>query len=195
MRLESIFYRSRQFWQALYAVPSPEDVSLARTILSPDQLDLFARLQRNEQAHSLLVFKRLYAHCEQDPVEYEADLLAAALLHDVGKSCYRLSLWERVLIVLAKVMLPGRLKEWGAAPMSKCQERASGSSGWREFGWKRAFVIAEQHPLWGAEMAAEAGCSPITVSLICRHQDILKFPLRTPEDLLLYRLQQADGSY
>lgn len=195
MRLESILYRFRQFWQAIYAVPSPEDLSLATTVLNPDQLNLFARLQRSEQAHSLLVFKKLYAQCQQDPIEFQADLLAAALLHDVGKSCYPLSLWERVLIVLANVVFPDRIRGWGGTPKINCEDYSGGSSGWRELGWRRPFVIAEQHPRWGAEMVEKAGSSQLTVALICRHQDAPQLPAKTNEDCLLFWLQSADGRY
>lgn len=191
MRLDSIFYRSRQFWQALYAVPIADDLTLAESVLSPEQMVLFACLQTGEQAHSLLVFKRVYAQCQRDPVESQMDLLAAALLHDVGKSCYTLSLWERVLIVLSKALFPKRIEEWGTLPMSENEAHPDGG----QFGWKRAFVIAEQHPRWGAELAADAGCSTLTVSLIRRHQDTLHSRPETIEDRLLSRLQSADGSF
>lgn len=119
---------------------------------------------------------------EQD--ETNNDLLAAALLHDVGKCCHPLRLWERVVIVLAKSLFPKRVKSWGEG---------------EPFGWKRAFVVAEQHPSWGAELAARAGASPMTVSLIRRHQDLLEDRSRvqtvqdfSSEDGLLYLLQVCD---
>jgi len=183
MRLDQIHYRFRQFWQALYAVPDPADLALAQTILSPAQTELFLRLQVSEQAHSLRVFKRLYAQGERDPGEHLPDLLVAALLHDVGKSCHRLYLWERILIVIAKAIYPDSIHRWGSLP--------PGSG----YGWRRAFVIAEQHPLWGAELSAAAGSSPLVVALIRRHQET---PVQSPdsiEDKLLARLQAADGSH
>jgi hypothetical protein len=191
MRLASIRYRSRQFWQALHSVPDPNDLTLARTQLTPAQMDLFSRLKPSEQAHSLQVFKRLLDQLQAEPVECQEDLLLAALLHDVGKSCLPLSVWDRVLIVLAKAIFPDRIREWGR--MSS-MDRASGS-GWRLRTWRRAFITAEQHPRWGAEMAAEAGASPLAVSLIRRHQDVLPQNVVTLEDRLLSRLQAADGSY
>ena len=143
-------YRIRQFWNAIKAVPAPEEIQKANQALSSPLMALFLEMQTSEQAHCLWIFNRLL---EQD--ETNADLLAAALLHDVGKSCHPLRLWERVVAVLGKALLPTRVKSWGAgAP----------------FGWKRAFVVAEQHPVWGAELAQRAGASPITVSLIRHHQ-------------------------
>jgi hypothetical protein len=174
-----LLYRVRQFWHALTATPAPEDLDLARRLLSPSQMELFLKLQPGEQAHSLRICRRLY---EQNP--QAKDLLVAALLHDVGKAPYPLRPWERAWIVVAKALLPTKAAEWGQAEPR---------------GWKRPFVIAEQHPAWGAEMAARLGASPTTVSLIRRHQQpigahqSLDFTLASIEDQLLYRLQQLDN--
>ena len=84
--------------------------------------------------------------------------MVAALLHDVGKTRYPLRLWERVLIVLGRRMFPEKVKEWGSGDPE---------------GWKRAFVIAQQHPDWGADLVEEAGGSPLTVAIIRRHQQEL----------------------
>jgi HD domain len=174
-----IIYRARQFWHALKATPAPEDLDLARQVLSPAQMDIFLRLQPSEQAHSLRIYRQLYI---QNPAE--VDLLVAALLHDVGKILYPLHLWERVWIVIAKVILPSRVTEWGHA-----QPR----------GWKRPFVIAEQHADWGAKMAAQAGASTTSVNLIRRHQQADHFHNpnsiigASREDQLLYRLQLVDN--
>ncbi len=191
MRLEAILYRSRQLWQAIVAAPNPNTLALAEIALSPTQMALFGRLQTSEQAHSLQVFKRLYDESQQDPTEGLPDLLAAALLHDVGKCRYPLSVGERALIVLAKAAFPNRMEVWGSLPMSE-KEAPPGEA---HFGWKRAFVVASQHPGWGAEMAAAAGSSALTISLIRRHQDPLPERPETLEDRLLSRLQSADGSF
>jgi hypothetical protein len=191
MRLASLRYRSRQFWQALHSVPDPDGLTLARTQLNTAQMDLFSRLKASEQAHSLQVFKLLLDQLQMDPEECQGDLLLAALLHDVGKSCLPLSIWDRVLIVLAKAIFPSRIRGWGRIPEG--DQPLDG--GWRLRTWRRAFITAEQHPRWGAEMAAAAGASPLAVSLIRRHQDDLPKNVYTLEDQLLSRLQAADGSY
>lgn len=152
-----VLYRARQFWQAVGEKLTPEDLEEVKTVLTPAQVALFERMQPGEQAHSVRVFRSLLAAGER-----QSDLLVAALLHDAGKSRFPLRLWERALIVLAKAICPGWLKRWGRAP-------ASGS--WEEMGWRRAFIVAERHADWGAEMAAQAGASALAVRIIRRHQD------------------------
>ncbi|MEW5872207.1 MAG: HD domain-containing protein [Chloroflexota bacterium] len=171
-----VAYRVRQFWNAVAATPNLEGYSQAQDVLSPQLMALFLRLQASEQAHSLGVFRQLRQNGFVNP-----DLLAAALLHDIGKSCYPLNLWERVLIVLVKALLPQKVKDWGQSEPR---------------GWKRPFVVAEQHPDWGAALAADAGASPRVVSLIRQHQDRVD-PVPTgpgtSEDHLLFLLQQYDN--
>ena len=40
-------------------------------------------------------------------------------------------------------------------------------------GWKRAFVVREQHAAWGADLAKRAGSAAEVIELILRHQDTL----------------------
>jgi len=172
-----MIYRLRQLWETLHARPTAPDLALAQGVLAPALIALFLRLQPSEQAHSLRILGRLLEQGENHP-----DLLAAALLHDVGKSRYPLQVWDRIVIVVGKAVLPKQARFWGQG-----QPR----------GWRRAFVIAEQHPVWGAEMAGGAGASPLTVSLIRNHQEITTPPghlAETPqiENLLLHRLQRLD---
>ena len=146
-------------------------------VLSGAEMALFESLQPSEQGHSLEVFK-----CLVESGENDHDLLVAALLHDVGKSRYPLRLWERVVIVLFKHFMPAKAKAWGnGAPL----------------GWKRPFVVSEQHAAWGAEMIEQAGCSELSVNLVRRHQQAL-FPVGDPqqlsyEDRLLFQLQRYDN--
>ena len=170
-------YRAGQFWKALRAQPTTGQLRRAEDLLGARLMALFSQMQPGEQAHSLEIYEQLLAQGETSP-----DLLAAALLHDVGKIRYPLQVWERSEIVIAKKLLPKRARQWGTGLPS---------------GWKRPFVVAERHPEWGAEMAAQAGASGLTVQLIRRHQEkIYPAPIKPGEanlaDTLLYRLQLLD---
>jgi hypothetical protein len=148
-------YRVWQFWRAARVRPASQDLSIAQTILTPAQVALFDRLQPFEQAHSLHVARALLERGEKDP-----DLLCAALLHDVGKICQPLRPWERAWIVIGKAFFPGLAQKWGAI---------SQNNGAVSF-LKRPFIVAEQHPLWGAELALQAGVSSRSADLIRAHQ-------------------------
>lgn len=172
---EKVRYRVRQFWQTL--VPgkiSPESLIQVKQILPDAQFKLFAMMQPSEQAHSLRVYNMLTAQGEVN-----VDLLTAALLHDVGKTRYPLRTWERVLIVLANAFIPELSKRWGSGEPK---------------GLVRAFVISEKHPEWGADLAEDAGVSPMAVSLIRMHQDPGSAGDKQGELIeLLARLQSIDN--
>lgn len=181
MKLEHLAYRARQFREALRAAPASADLKLAQTYLTPAQMELFSRMQASEQAHSLQV-------CKQLVHEENLDLLVAALLHDVGKSRHPLSVWERVLIVFMKSLFPRQLKQWGTYS-------PTGNGGLPMDSLRRPFIVAEQHPQWGADMASAAGASPIAIRLILQHQNVLDSEPETLEDRLLVKLQAADSAY
>lgn len=170
-------YRARQFWHALYAEPSVNDMGEVRSLLNPAQMALFRRMHPSEQVHSIQVMQAVLRTGADLLGERRTDVLRAALLHDVGKNCYPLRIWERVLIVLATAFAPIFVGRWGEGEV---------------MSWRRAFVVARQHPSWGAQMAAEAGATPLTVALIRRHQDVLLKGSEDFEDRMLRLLQSAD---
>ncbi len=164
--------RLNQGLRALGAWARPVEDARAARYLTPDLFALYRRMRRAERQHSLRVMDALIEGGHSDP-----DLLAAALLHDVGKIRTAFFLPEKVLVVLVKAAAPSRFRAWGSGPAS---------------GWQRPFAVSVQHPAWGADMAAAAGASPRTVELIRRHQDMLDGPPQTETDRLLRALQAVD---
>jgi hypothetical protein len=165
--LPRLAYRARQFWNALL---SPRRRVETRAIFPPltsVQIILFRRMQPSEQVHAYQVFQHLKAASHTD-----SDLLVAALLHDVGRILYPLSIFDRVVIILGKHLFPCAARRWG---------------GKTPRGLRRPFVVAENHAAWGADLATQAGTSSRTVELIRCHQD--SPPL---DDPLLAALQAAD---
>jgi hypothetical protein len=104
------------------------------------------------------------------------ELLAAALLHDVGKAAARLPAWQRGMFVLAERFAPGVLHH-----AMRDHDR----------NWQRPVADYARHAEIGARWAEEAGCSPLTVALILRHEERLE-TCQTEEDRLLATLQAAD---
>ncbi len=128
-------------------------------------------MSRYDQQHALNVCIAL-----EQRGHIERDLLAAALLHDVGKSVTpeaRVRLWHRVAVVLVQLVSPGLL--------GRLAKDEQGS-------WRRPFYVQLHHAAIGAEAARLAGCSATTVGLIIRHEDASD----QTSDPLLVALQAAD---
>jgi len=164
--------------------------------LTPPQAELFRRMPRCDQRHSLDVF-----HALARKGYHDHDLMVATLLHDVGKSRGRLRLWHRVLIVLIKALRPQLLGKLASSPPPHPPLPGEGA-GATEGGlasdeprsWRYPFFVHQHHPELGAQLAQAAGCSPATVALIRRHQEPpASNPLKTHQDKLLAALQEADG--
>ena len=129
-------------------------------------------MQPAEQVHAYRLFKHLENSGQATP-----DLLTAALLHDVGKILVPLSIFDRVVIVLGKHLFRKAARRW-----------AEGTP----HGWRLPFVVAEKHAEWGADLASQAGATPLTVELIRRHHDS---PVGNPDsetEHLLAALLAAD---
>lgn len=162
-------YRLRQLRANLTAGPLDERASrVVAETLAPAEAALFYRLIPADQWHSYRVLCDLRAAGHHDP-----DLLAAALLHDVGKTLYPLSPWDRTVIVVGSALFPSRAVAWGRGALDS---------------WQRPFVVRARHAEWGASMAEAAGSRPAMIDLIRRHQDKA---LRVDDDALRV-LQWAD---
>lgn len=165
-------YRLRQLGNNLAAGPLPAAAhDEIAGLLSEPERGLFARYCLADQWHALRIL-----HMLRDAGYNHPDLLAAALLHDVGKTRYPLSVWDRTVIVVGQALFGRRTERWGNAEPT---------------GWRRPFVVRAQHPAWGAEMAAAVGSRPGVVALIRRHQDKVAHEAGE-EDNLLRQLQWAD---
>ena len=161
MNLRGVRYRAHQFWAAWHARPTRRAIAQGREILNPEQMALFSQMQPSDQAHSLAVMAQIKTSPDGVAETYLHDLLVASLLHDVGKSRYPLSIWERAIIVVSEAMFPSQVERLGAASPD---------------GWRKAFVIAKMHPEWGASMAAEASTTPLAIQLIREHQNPIPPP-------------------
>jgi hypothetical protein len=179
-RLRRAGYRVRQFAAAVIAAFRPlpaAEAALARRHLPPAAWPLFDAMARADQRHSLRVLATLQARGQTQEA-----LLQAALLHDCAKDAGGVRLGHRVAKVLLMAFWPACLQRLAAAPPPPA-------------GSLRAGLWAHlHHPGRGAELAAAAGCDPLAVALIQRHE----MPANSggPEaDQLLQALQAADDDH
>lgn len=168
-------HRLQQGIRALAAFSQPVELPLAGRYLSPPQMALFRQMRHSEQLHSLNVLRKVLA---QDSTP---DALAvAALLHDAGKSRYRLYVWQKTLAVLVRALLPRLFERW--------------SQGNPDNLLHRPFVVKVRHAEWSAALLAAAGGSSNAVWLVAHHHDAPEQHAAHPQVHLLKRLQWADDA-
>jgi hypothetical protein len=143
-------YRVYQVWRSLAARPlDPDDHAILDATLPPLGRAVFATMTTNDQRHSLTVYRALRERgCE------DAEMLAAALLHDSGKGASRVPFVVRPVVVLLRAFAPGILRWLARSPHP-----------W----FRRPFYNAQRHADIGADLAAQAGLSPRVVTLIRTH--------------------------
>lgn len=168
LQWRGIAYRLGQVRQQLGFV-SPltpvEDAEVADR-LPASALPLFQSMSRADQQHSLRVCRGLLARgCD------ERDMLAAALLHDVGKAQGRVPFWTRPAIVIGKRIAPRLLIRLAVKPVypfaGYAEDMAKSAARWR-----RSLGMAWWHADVGAELAAAAGLSERAVLYIRTHHQL-----------------------
>jgi hypothetical protein len=155
--LHSIVYRLWQVHQQLgFVAPlSTEEYSQVAQWLPVSALPLFQTMSNADQRHSLRVCQGLLERGCND-----RDLLAAALLHDVGKAQGRVPFWTRPAIVLGKLFAPRLIRSLTVYPY-KDKKIPS---------WQRSLINAWWHAEIGADLASKAGLSEAAVLYIRTHQ-------------------------
>ncbi len=171
-------HRIEQFWNALIAKPNNSDLALVSRILPAELMVLFYQMTRDEQAHSIRVCRRLIAEGES-----ESDLLAAALLHDIGKINYPLKLWERVWVVLWSMIKNNRNRTNWQVPWKEINQHP-----W----WKRALIVAENHAEWGSQILQDYHANPRIIWLVRYHQEGKENGNWNKDRILLEKLKRAD---
>ena len=152
-----VWRRIRQFVQGVTASVSAEELQRAARFLPPAGLTRFRQMPVDAQRHSLNVLSSLQGAGWDD-----ADLAAAALLHDAGKLAaakagLRFNAWVRTALVLVDAFAPGLAARLGV-------EDVKG-------GWRYLLHVHLTHARIGARWAEADGCSPLTCWLIAHHQD------------------------
>ncbi len=129
---------------------SDTDDSWARSNLIPGEIDLWERMSNPDRRHSAGVARAVERSLG---AEATRPVLAAALLHDVGKVESHLSTYGRVIATLsAKLGGADTAPQWAATS-----------------GFTRRVGLYLLHPDVGADLLAMAGSDPLTVAWAREH--------------------------
>jgi hypothetical protein len=176
----AVAHRVQQGLRALFAFAREVDEGLAARYLTSAQFALFRQMARSEQLHSLQVLRDVLAQSARSGEGVPDDLAGAALLHDVGKSRYRMAIWQKTIPVLLYTVSPALCRRFAASD---------------ERNWfTRPFVVNGRHPIWSEQLVAAAGGSERLLWLVRHHADKPEMWQGHPHLPLLVRLQQADNA-
>lgn len=147
----TLVHLTRRFLGSLSPRPlAPDDDRWARARLTPGEVGLWERMPVADRKHAVGVAKEVQRHLGDAATR---PVLAAALLHDVGKIDSGLGTLGRVVATLA------------AAAFGR--ERAAR---WRAGrGLRRRVGLYLIHPRLGGDLLALAGAEPLTVDWAREH--------------------------
>lgn len=144
----AFMYRVKQFFWSLDTRMDRDDIEYAKSNLSASQHELFSRLSRQEQKHSIKVAREVEEECAREGIEPD-DMVRVALLHDVGKLNARLNPIDKSLLVLGDKLSGGRI---------------------RNLGWRKVDVYFN-HGAMGRELLKGMGLSERSLYLIENHHN------------------------
>jgi hypothetical protein len=175
----SLRHLAGRFFGALLPVgPRAEDERWARAHLLPGEQALWRRMSRPDRRHAVGVARRTVEEVDRDggPAGAGRSVIAAALLHDVGKVEAGLGTWARAGVTLA-AMATGRdrVVAWsesppsaeggGDAPPGLLPRLARPGTA----SWRRRVGLYLVHDRVGADLLQEAGSDRLTVAWAGEH--------------------------
>ena len=131
---------------------SKTDDAWARAALLPGELDLWARMKPADRRHAAGVARRVEQALGADATR---PVLAAALLHDVGKIEARFGAYRRTLATLCAIAVKHDqdvIRAWTKAT-----------------GFTRRVGLYLQHPKLGGDLLGIAGSDPLTEAWTREH--------------------------
>jgi hypothetical protein len=100
--VKRLLHLVRRFFASLLPIgPKADDDAWARSLLSEAEQDLWSTMARVDRRHSAAVARRVEAELGERATQ---PVLAAALLHDVGKTIPRLGTFGRVIATLSEAV-------------------------------------------------------------------------------------------
>lgn len=142
---------ARRFLGSLSPLPlRPADDAWARSQLLPSEASLWDRMARSDRKHAVGVARRVAG--QLGPAA-ERPVIAAALLHDVGKIDARLGTFGRVFATLVGTVADrDQVRHWQ-----------------RQKGLTRRIGLYLRHDAVGGDLLELAGSDPLTVAWARQH--------------------------
>jgi hypothetical protein len=151
--MASPVHLAKRFFETMLPVgPRAADRQWAVDQLLPGELVLWARMRPADRRHSAGVARRVEAHLGD---RADRPVLAAALLHDVGKVEADFGPYRRVVATLSGAAVrrdPDVIRAWT-----------------RTTGFTRRVGLYLQHPKLGGDLLGMAGSDPLTEAWARQH--------------------------
>ena len=118
--------RVKQFYINVTDIMSKEDYDYVEDILNNNELQLFIKLSKAEQKHSVRIAKEIEfiidngLNNNQEIIENKETLIKGALLHDVGKIKKRLNVIDKSIIVILNKLTKGQLRKFEKSKKIQC---------------------------------------------------------------------------
>ena len=148
----AFIYRVKQFFWSLDTRIEKEDMEYAKRNLSRREYELFSRLSKQEQKHSIKVARDVDAECSREGT-CAGEITKIALLHDIGKLKGRLNSIDKSVLVIADKVSKGRIRNLGFKKVDVYFNHGQmGSKLLRDYGLsERALFLIENHHNHGIE--------------------------------------------
>lgn len=118
--------RVKQFYTNVTDFMSVEDYEYVKSILNNVEFDLFNRLLKSEQKHSVRIAREIeyiinYRLTDNKDIILNKNILVkAALLHDIGKIRKKLNVIDKSIIVILNKLTKGNLKKFKKSEKIQC---------------------------------------------------------------------------
>lgn len=103
--------RLKQFFLSIFSKFTKEDDIYIRSKFNKETLDLFLKLSVYEKKHSILVSKAIERELKKDNI-IDEEIVISGLLHDIGKTKYKVNILTKSLIVVIDYITKGWIKRF-----------------------------------------------------------------------------------
>lgn len=108
-----MIYRVKQFVWAISSIFKDTNDPIVSEYLSPVEVNLFKEMKKSDQAHCIRVAYNMIDYCDshKECINIKRYMIRLSLLHDIGKSVYRLNAIEKtIMVLLNKIVGEEKLK-------------------------------------------------------------------------------------